>query len=152
MSNDITEVDFDEVLSKQEEQRIKDELNHPNFTSWFKGLLHEAEINVVFYKKSGEERRMRCSLRDEDIPADKQPKGTGKATTGETVSVFDLDLQDWRSFRFDSIKEFEYDLPEDSEYPPHPEPVFLDAAGVEYVSAEELSSEIKNAINGEDLQ
>jgi hypothetical protein len=147
--NEIADIDFDEVLSKQEEQRIKDELNHPNFKTWFKGLLHECEVNLVFYKKSGEERHMRCTLQDSEIPADKQPKGTGKATSEDTVSVFDTEIQDWRSFRFDSIKEFEYDLPEDSEYPPHPEPVFLDAAGVEYVSAAELTEEIKNAIVGE---
>jgi len=84
------------------------------------------EIQVTFFKLNGEERVMRCTLDEQHIPQEKLPKGTGKSTTDATISVFDLDKQDWRSFRFDSIKEFDCSLPEDSEYPPTPEPVIFD--------------------------
>jgi len=121
--SEIIDVQATEVLSKEEMQRAKEELNHPNFKKWFKGLLHIAEVQVTFFKINGEERVMRCTLDEEHIPQEKHPKGTGKGTSDATISVFDLDKQDWRSFRFDSIKEFECSLSEDSEYPPTPEPV-----------------------------
>ena len=37
-NSDIIDVEFDEVPS---EERIKEELNHPNFRTWFKGLLKD---------------------------------------------------------------------------------------------------------------
>jgi hypothetical protein len=124
--SEIIDVQATEVLSKEEMQRAKEELNHPNFKKWFKGLLQLTEIQVTFFKLNGEERVMRCTLDEQHIPQEKLPKGTGKSTSDATISVFDLDKQDWRSFRFDSIKEFDCSLPEDSEYPPTPEPVIFD--------------------------
>lgn len=123
-NSDIIDVEFDEVPS---EERIKEELNHPNFRTWFKGLLKEATINVKFTKLDGDIREMRCTLNEDDIPKDKQPKGTStKSSPKDSIAVFDLDKQEWRSFRYDSIKEFDWEMGEDSEYPVSPEPVIFD--------------------------
>lgn len=132
MANEVSNIDWSEIDEAAQQQTVKDELNHPNFKAWLKGLLHETELTVTFFKTSGEERTMRCTLEDSKIPADKQPKGTStKKVSDATISVYDLDKNDWRSFRYESIKEFDYDLAEDSEYPTGPEPVFFDEKGNE---------------------
>lgn len=138
MANDVSNLDWSEIDEAAEQARVKDELNHPNFKTWLKGLLHETDITVTFFKTSGEERTMRCTLDESKIPADKQPKGTStKKVSDATISVFDLDKQDWRSFRYESIKEFDYDLAEDSEYPASPTPVYLDDEGNEVAAPTE---------------
>lgn len=120
MTNDIID-----VVTVEDEKRRKEELNHPNFKTWFAGLLKEIEVNLTFKKVNGEIRKMRCTLNEELIPQDK--KSTGNSTRKspqDSIAVYDLDKQDWRSFRYDSIIEFEGELTED--YPPHPEPVVFD--------------------------
>lgn len=137
MRNDVIDVEAEEIPSEEMMEQIKKELNHPNFKSWFSGLLKETEVNVIFFKSNGEERKMRCSLNEELIPKDKLPKNTGKKSPTDSIAVFDLEKQDWRSFRFDSIKEFDWDLPDGSEYPSAPMPVYFDEEGNEIVEQEE---------------
>ena len=122
-NSDIIDVEFDEVPS---EDRLKEELNHPNFKKWFKGLLKETTVNVTFFKVNGDKREMRCTLNEDEIPTEKQPKGNSKRSPTDSIAVFDLDKQEWRSFRYDSIKEFGWEMGDDSEYPTAPEPVYLD--------------------------
>jgi|688.fasta_scaffold05609_18 hypothetical protein len=134
MSNDIIDVEVNEV---PDEEQIKKELNHPNFKKWFAGLLKETEVNLKFLKANGEMREMRCSLNEDFIPEDKRPKDSGRKQPEDSIAVFDIEKQDWRSFRFDSIKEFDWELPDDSEYPSAPMPVFFDENGNEINEIEE---------------
>jgi hypothetical protein len=144
MDNDV-KVDWSEIDEVAHQARVKDELTHPNFKSWFKGLLHETEINVTFFKTNGEQRTMRCTLEESKIPADKQPKGTStRKVSDATISVFDLDISDWRSFRFESIKEFDYELDEDSDYPNTPVPVLFDEHGNEIEEEVEFDGSIQD--------
>jgi hypothetical protein len=56
---------------------------------------------------------MICTLSENKIPADFVPKNTKKSEKteiGEALAVFDLEKSEWRSFRFDSIKEIRFDL------------------------------------------
>jgi hypothetical protein len=39
------------------------------------------------------------------IPTEKAPKNIGKTPSDDAIAVFDVEKQDWRSFRFDSVKE-----------------------------------------------
>lgn len=92
----------------------------PEFKNWLLGLLHDEhtkDLCVTFTKKDGTERTMRCTLSAGRIPADKQPKAstgleeeTNSKTSGSAVRVFDEDKKEWRSFRWDSIKEVRFDL------------------------------------------
>lgn len=132
--SDIIDV---EAIEVPDEEQIKKELNHPNFKKWFAGLLHETEVNLKFVKANGELRDMRCTLNEANIPEDKHPKNSGRTKPEDTIAVFDLEKQEWRSFRFDSIKEFTWDLPEDSEYPTAPMAVFFDENGNEIIETEE---------------
>jgi hypothetical protein len=81
--------------------------NNPEFQTWLKGALHNGKpVCVTFTKKDGTDREMQCTLSESLIPADKQPvaKETNSQTSGSAVRVFDTTIQEWRSFRWDSIK------------------------------------------------
>lgn len=91
----------------------------PEFKTWLKGILHDEfakDLCVVFTKKDGTQRELFCTLNESRIPSDKQPKAQDpNATTTRKVSddalrVFDTENQEWRSFRWDSVKEVRFDL------------------------------------------
>lgn len=70
-------------------------------------LLHKGIVTVVFTKKSGAEREMICSLADRflrDVPTSEGKKT--RATNPDTCVVYDLEREDWRSFRYDSVLYF----------------------------------------------
>ena len=73
-------------------------------------VLRENTVNLSFTKvKDGLTREMRATLVSDMIPLDKMPKGgtVDQAVGGDsTVRVFDLDLNEWRSFRVDSLLTF----------------------------------------------
>lgn len=88
----------------------KVDFNQPEGQQWLRGLLHESKsVCVVFTKTDGTERKMQCTLNEAGIPKEKQPKETTSSTTvGAAQRVFDVDKQEWRSFRWDSIKSVEF--------------------------------------------
>jgi len=86
---------------------------------WIRGLLHTHEITVTFTKADGSDREMLCTLNGHKIPArpvapttstapvdgivreSKKPK---KAPDPHSIRVYDLEKQEWRSFRFDRLR------------------------------------------------
>ena len=69
-----------------------------------KNSLVSGPVRVSFTKKDGTPRDMLCTLSDSQIPEDKKPKSeTTVKFSEEAIRVFDLDKQEWRSFRWDSI-------------------------------------------------
>lgn len=70
-------------------------------------LLKEGIVTVRFTKKDGSLRTMRCTLNDKKIPSSKQPKGTGKGPGPGILPVYDVEKNDWRSFRLDSVKSYQ---------------------------------------------
>lgn len=80
---------------------------------YIQGLLHDRNIKnlrITFTKADGTERTMRCTLIEDKIPGEKKPKGTGRSSPETTQRVFDLDLQEWRSFKLDSVKQVEAEI------------------------------------------
>jgi hypothetical protein len=75
-----------------------------------KEKLNSSICLVKFTKIDGSERIMRCTLREDllpnsdDVVSDKQIK---RKINEAVQAVFDLDNKDWRSFRKDSVIEFE---------------------------------------------
>lgn len=57
---------------------------------------------ITFKKLDGDERKMTCTKRTDLIPKDKLPKAEGKVHD-KTVTVWDTNALDWRSFRYDRI-------------------------------------------------
>lgn len=68
-------------------------------------ILAEGVAVVDFEKVDGTTRQMKCTLKNGFIPEDKLPKGTGSVTENtEVMRVFDIEKQEWRSFRVASVK------------------------------------------------
>jgi hypothetical protein len=76
-----------------------------------RSLLQVAEVEVIFTKADGSTREMRCTTDMARIPEDKQPAGTSKVADSrhdpKLFKVFDLDKQDWRSFREERVVQYE---------------------------------------------
>jgi hypothetical protein len=71
-------------------------------------MLSFGIATVKFTKVDGTQRVMHCTIAPHLIPEEKQPKGEFLAEYPQNQSVlrvFDVDLNDWRSFRVDSVKE-----------------------------------------------
>ena len=87
---------------------------------WVKGLLSNGEVTVTFTKADGTDREMLCTLDGAKIPAKtisvsassavasdaivKENKKPRKEPDPHSVRVYDLEKQEWRSFRFDRLK------------------------------------------------
>lgn len=85
----------------------------PEGKEWIKGLLHDENIKdlcITFIKKDGTERQILPTLVESRIPSDKQPKTQGASFTDEAVRVFDTEIQEWRSFRYDSVKRVHFTI------------------------------------------
>ena len=91
---------------------MKSEIDTPEGREWLRGLLRDEKVTITFTKKDETERVMVCTLKESKIPSEKSPKNTGKSQSDDALAVFDLEKQDWRSFRFDSVKKIEFVLGE----------------------------------------
>jgi hypothetical protein len=70
-------------------------------------MLKTSKMTVTFIKTDGTERVMNCTLAEEYIqPYEKKTERVRKESD-ETISVWDLDNDGWRSFRVDAVTEFE---------------------------------------------
>ena len=97
-----------------------DEPTQELFRNWIRSLLNTNSATVTFVKADGTVRDMRCTLDHDKIPV--QPAKPAPAVTGpvdgivreskkprkapdvHSLRVYDLEKQEWRSFRFDRLK------------------------------------------------
>ena len=98
-----------------------DEINRQIYRDWVRSLLRTSVAVVKFTKNDGTLREMRCTLQFDQIPLEKVP-ATAQGSPGlldetkvrkpndEVCSAFDLDKQEWRSFRYDRIKGITVDI------------------------------------------
>lgn len=77
---------------------------------WLGEHLAYGPVTVVFEKKDGTLREMRCTLKDVPQYERKTESETTRKKNDEVMSVYDMDKSEWRSFRIDSIKEIKFDL------------------------------------------
>lgn len=87
--------------------------NTPEFKEWLLGLLRneKTSVCVTFTKKDGSQREMFCTLAGTRIPVEKQPKTeTHSSDSGSALRVFDTQVNEWRSFRLDSIIKVKADI------------------------------------------
>ena len=82
---------------------------------WVRGLLQESAITVTFVKVDGTLRDMLCTLDGSRIPVTpakplpvdgivRESRKPRKEPDPHSIRVFDLEKQEWRSFRFDRLK------------------------------------------------
>ena len=75
------------------------------FFNRIKEILHTQELKITFTKKDGTERVMRCTLETNKLPVQESTEtNTTRKVSTETMAVFDLDAQGWRSFTKKSVK------------------------------------------------
>ena len=87
--------------------------------SWVRGLLTNSEISVTFTKADGTDRDMLCTLDHSRIPVSvakpvsttapvdgivRESKKSRKEPDPHSIRVYDLEKQEWRSFRFERLK------------------------------------------------
>jgi hypothetical protein len=68
--------------------------------------LQRRVMYVTFTKVDGTERKMLCTLNDQYLPQ-RSDTVSERKRTDEVVSVYDLEKDDWRSFRVSSVSKFE---------------------------------------------
>lgn len=71
-------------------------------------MLHKGVVQVAFTKVNGEQRVMHCTLKEDLLP-EKVPaheETATRATNPDVLSVWDVEKSGWRSFRWDSLKEY----------------------------------------------
>ena len=86
------------------------EINTKEGRDWLKSVLHEREVTIFFTKKDGTERELRCTLAENKIPQEKLPKNSGKSKSDDSLAVFDVEKDAWRSFRWDSVKKIDFKI------------------------------------------
>ena len=81
------------------------EANRAIIRDWVRSLLQSTEVQVTFVKADGTVRNMRCTLDIGRMPLQNiQVHESTESRDSETQRVFDLDLQQWRSFRYDRLR------------------------------------------------
>ena len=67
-----------------------------------KELLKTNVVEVIFTKVNGDKRVMTCTLQPSFLPEEVETEKTRKQND-EVLSVWDTEVNGWRSFRFDSV-------------------------------------------------
>ena len=97
-----------------------DETGQIIIRDWVRSLLQAQSVTVTFVKADGTVRDMTCTLNWDLIPEDKQPRDVPverlletkkrKDPDPHTLRVFDMEKQQWRSFRFDRLQKIRTEL------------------------------------------
>lgn len=69
-------------------------------------MLKQGIVNLKFTKSDGTERTMKCTLVESYITPHEKKTDKVKKSNEHTLSVWDIENNGWRSFRFDSVIEF----------------------------------------------
>jgi hypothetical protein len=86
------------------------EVEREIFREWVTDVLRKQEITVSFLKKDGELRDMRCTLQEGAVPTFVPATDRTRTLNPEVCPVFDLDKQEWRSFRFDAVTKISFTI------------------------------------------
>lgn len=82
----------------------------PEFRSWLSGVLHQVPVTVTFLKKDGSERTMLCTLQEDKVVYGEKKTDRTKTVNHDTLPVFDMNKNEWRSFRLDHVTRVEFEL------------------------------------------
>ena len=78
--------------------------------TWLLGVLKQGNVTLTFGKKDGSERVMFATLDEKIVPKYEKKTDRERKKSLESMSVFDLDKNEWRSFRLDSLKQINFTL------------------------------------------
>lgn len=78
------------------------------FREWLRGVLQTNIVKITFIKKDGSERIMNATLIENKIA---KIKGTELSNDSDNlIKVTDVDINEWRAIKFNSIKEIHFSL------------------------------------------
>jgi len=83
------------------------EMELDELRKWLTGVLREEVVTIKFTKKDGTDRVMKATLHDRLVA---NTNGSGRKENAGVISVTDVELDQWRSIRLDSIKEISFGL------------------------------------------
>ncbi len=69
-----------------------------------RGLLEKNVVKTVFIKKNGDTRVMYCTLMPNLLP---EIKGEPRKLPVNLITVFDIEIQEWRTLNMDTIINYE---------------------------------------------
>lgn len=89
-----------------------DEAGKSTIRTWIREALQTTTIAVEFTKADGTLREMNCTLQPDKLPPDTPGPIDGiikenkkrRPLEADSIRVFDINKQEWRSFRFDRLK------------------------------------------------
>lgn len=102
MSEEIKDlVNFDETWYKGANDKER-----AIFREWLLGVLRmHSPVSVTFIKSDGTVREMNCTLKEDIIPKIENPK-----TSDTLCTVWDTEIAQWRSFKFENIKQINFSI------------------------------------------
>lgn len=80
------------------------------FREWLGGVLRNHNVNIHFRKKDGSIRIMECTLQEGKTLDYEKKTDRVKAVSEDTCPVFDTEKKEWRSFRYDSVTQINFDI------------------------------------------
>jgi hypothetical protein len=82
-----------------------------NGRKWLLGLLETEVVEIEFTKKDGTDRVMKCTLQEDYLPeVDGVIVFEKDRWKKDSLAVFDIEKEGWRSFRWDSVKAVRFTL------------------------------------------
>ena len=89
----------------------------------FKEVLCTNVVDVTFTKKDGTERKMKCTLKEDLLPAslptyletETLANTKVRMVSNDALPVYDIEANGWRSFRWDSVTSVEWSALGDDE-------------------------------------
>lgn len=79
--------------------------NDPVFRTWLRDMLSCTVVTVTFKKSDGTDRVMKCTLDSTRGVVEYERKTDRvKNKNPDTLAVWDIEKNEWRSFRWDALK------------------------------------------------
>jgi len=82
-------------------------IDYTDFQTDLIDRLKNGVVEITFTKKDGTTRVMPCTLQESVIPTSTSEKTSTKTKSADVCTVWALDVNDWRAFRWDSFQRFE---------------------------------------------
>ena len=80
------------------------------FKKWLQDVMRTEIVNLTFRKTDGTLRNMKCTLLPKLLPEAIVSDKPKRKVSEDTLAVFDLEKNEWRSFRYDSVTEIKFTL------------------------------------------
>jgi hypothetical protein len=80
------------------------------YRDWLQGVLKMHTVDLTFRKKDDTIREMKCTLIESMLPVIEKKTDRVRKENNDALSVFDLEKNEWRSFRYDSIEAVSFNL------------------------------------------